>query len=98
MTRARVSAPEGDAEGAAAARHDAGKSNAAKAGRAALTLGALGFVFGDIGTSPLYAMSSIFQVHGVLPNAAGVDGMISLIVWTIILVVMVKYMTFVMRA
>src|ERR1017187_1156015 len=98
MTRGHVSAPEGDAEGAAAARHDAGKSNAAKAGTAALTLGALGVVFGDIGTSPLYAMSSIFQVHGVRPNAAGVDGMISLIVWTIILVVMVKYMTFVMRA
>ena len=77
---------------------DAGKSTAAKAGTAALTLGALGVVFGDIGTSPLYAMISIFGVHGVRPNAAGVDGMISLIVWTIILVVMVKYMTFVMRA
>jgi len=43
-------------------------------------------------------MSSIFQVHGVRPNAAGVDGMISLVVWVIILVVMVKYVTFVMRA
>jgi KUP system potassium uptake protein len=77
---------------------DAGKSTAAKAGTAALTLGALGVVFGDIGTSPLYAMSSIFQVHGVRPNTAGVDGMISLVVWAIILVVMVKYVTFVMRA
>ena len=43
-------------------------------------------------------MRSIFQVHGVRPNAAGVDGMISLVVWVIILVVMVKYVTFVMRA
>ncbi len=82
MTSAHVSAPEGEAQGPA--RHHAGKSRAAKAGTAALTLGALGVVFGDIGTSPLYAMSSIFQVHGVQPNTAGVDGMISLIVWTII--------------
>jgi len=98
MTRAHVSAPEGGARGPAATRPDAGKSAAAKAGTAALTLGALGVVFGDIGTSPLYAMSSIFQVHGVRPNTAGVDGMISLVVWAIILVVMVKYVTFVMRA
>jgi K+ potassium transporter len=96
MTRAHVSAPEGKAQGPA--RPDAGKSTAAKAGTAALTLGALGVVFGDIGTSPLYAMSSIFRVHGVRPNAAGVDGMISLVIWTIILVVMVKYVTFVIRA
>jgi len=97
MTRAHVPAPEGEAQGPGPARRD-GKRTAAKAGTAALTLGALGVVFGDIGTSPLYAMSSIFRVHGVRPNAGGVDGMISLIVWTIILVVMVKYMTFVMRA
>ena len=96
MTSAHVSAPEGEAQGPA--RHDAGKSPAAKAGTAALTLGALGVVFGDIGTSPLYAMSSIFQVHGVQPNTAGVDGMISLVIWTIILIVMVKYVTFVIRA
>jgi hypothetical protein len=43
-------------------------------------------------------MSSIFAVHGVRPDVAGVDGMISLVVWTIVLVVMVKYVTFVMRA
>src|ERR1700678_3209594 len=97
MTRTPVSAPEGAPPGPAPAGR-VGKKTAAQAGTAALTLGALGVVFGDIGTSPLYAMSSIFQVHGVRPNAAGVDGMISLIVWAIILVVMVKYMTFVMRA
>jgi KUP system potassium uptake protein len=97
MTSAHVSAPEGEAQGPGPARRDS-RRTAAKAGTAALTLGALGVVFGDIGTSPLYAMSSIFQVHGVRPNAAGVDGMISLVVWTIILVVMVKYVTFVMRA
>src|ERR1700678_1238940 len=97
MTRTPVSAPEGAPPGPAPAGR-VGKKTAAQAGTAALTLGALGVVFGDIGTSPLYAMSSIFQVRGVRPNSAGVDGMISLIVWTIILVVMVKYVTFVMRA
>src|ERR1700733_4233557 len=43
-------------------------------------------------------MSSIFVVHGVRPDVAGVDGMISLVVWTIVLVVSVKYVAFVMRA
>src|ERR1700685_1940033 len=97
MTRTPVSAPEGAPPGPAPAGR-VGKKTAAKAGTAALTLGALGVVFGDIRPSRLYAMSSIFQVRGVRPNAAGVDGMISLVVWTIILVVMVKYVTFVMRA
>jgi K+ transporter len=86
--------------GIATARHSGrkGASGASGAAAAALTLAALGIVFGDIGTSPLYAMSSIFAVHGVRPDVAGVDGMISLVVWTIVLVVSVKYMTFVMRA
>src|SRR6202044_3830858 len=67
--------------GTAAARHNGGKgaSGTPGAAAAALSLGALGIVFGDIGTSPLYAMSSIFAVHGVRPDAAGVDGMISLV-------------------
>jgi KUP system potassium uptake protein len=65
---------------------------------AALTLAALGVVFGDIGTSPLYALTSVFAVHGVHPDRAGVYGMISLVVWTIMLVVTVKYVACVMRA
>jgi KUP system potassium uptake protein len=55
-------------------------------------------VFGDIGTSPLYALTSVFEVHGVHPNHAGVYGMISLVTWTIVLVVAVKYVAFVMAA
>jgi KUP system potassium uptake protein len=90
----------GEPRGTATARRNGrkGASGASGAAAAALTLGALGIVFGDIGTSPLYAMSSIFAVHGVRPDVAGVDGMISLVVWTIVLVVSVKYVTFVMRA
>lgn len=75
-------------------QRDSGKQTAG----AALTLGALGVVFGDIGTSPLYALTSVFAVHGVKPDHAGVYGIISLVVWTIVLVVSVKYVAFVMRA
>ncbi len=63
-----------------------------------LMIAALGVVFGDIGTSPLYALTSVFAVNGVHPDHQGVYGMISLVVWTIVLVVSVKYVAFVMRA
>jgi KUP system potassium uptake protein len=67
---------------------------------AALALGALGIVFGDIGTSPLYAIQSVFFVDGgiVHPTEANVYGVVSLVFWTITLIVSVKYVTFVMRA
>jgi KUP system potassium uptake protein len=75
-------------------------SGRARGGIAALTLGALGVVFGDIGTSPLYALQSVFFVNGgiVHPTEANVYGVVSLIFWTITLIVSVKYVTFVMRA
>jgi KUP system potassium uptake protein len=75
-----------------------GKHTGSRTAAAALTLAALGVVFGDIGTSPLYALTSVFQVPGVKPDHAGVYGMLSLVVWTIALVVAVKYVIFVMRA
>jgi KUP system potassium uptake protein len=66
----------------------------------ALTVGALGVVFGDIGTSALYAMQAAFSGrHRVLePTPEAVYGVISLVFWTITLVVTVKYVTFIMRA
>jgi KUP system potassium uptake protein len=69
-------------------------------GAAALTFGALGVVFGDIGTSPLYAIQTVFSAdnHAVHPTQATVYGIISLVFWTITLVVSVKYVTFIMRA
>src|ERR1700730_12145855 len=90
----------GEPRGTATARRNGrqGASGALGATAAALSLGALGIVFGDIGTSPLYAVSSIFAVHGVRPDVAGVDGMISLVIWTIVLVVLVKYSAFVIVA
>jgi KUP system potassium uptake protein len=68
--------------------------------RLALTLAALGVVFGDIGTSPLYALHAVFSVdHSVVkPTEAAVYGVISLVFWAITLVVSVKYVTFILRA
>ena len=69
-------------------------------GMAALTLGALGVVFGDIGTSPLYALQAVFGVHNheVRATAAQVYGVISLVFWAITTIVSVKYVSFIMRA
>ena len=65
----------------------------------ALSLTALGVVYGDIGTSPLYAFREAFHAqHGVAPTPAAVYGVLSLIVWSLVLVVSVKYIAFVMRA
>ncbi len=67
---------------------------------AALTLGALGVVFGDIGTSPLYALQTVFTAdhHAVHATGGDVYGVISLVFWSITMVVSVKYVTFIMRA
>lgn len=66
---------------------------------AVLTLTALGVVYGDIGTSPLYALKECFgPVHGVAPTPENVIGVLSLLVWSLILVVSVKYISFIMRA
>lgn len=64
-----------------------------------LALGALGVVFGDIGTSPLYALRECFGgEYGLELNPANIHGILSLILWTLIITICVKYMVFVMRA
>jgi KUP system potassium uptake protein len=63
---------------------------------AALSLGALGIVYGDIGTSPLYALRECL-VH-VGPSEEHVLGIVSLVFWSLVLVVIVKYLTFILRA
>jgi KUP system potassium uptake protein len=76
-----------------------GHSHPAPGPRAALALGALGVVFGDIGTSPLYALKEcVHSVHGVPPTPDNVYGVLSLIFWALTMVVTVKYLTFIMRA
>jgi len=66
---------------------------------AKLSLGAIGVVYGDIGTSPLYAIKECFTPgHGVAVNQANVYGVLSLVFWALTLVIVVKYITFVLRA
>jgi KUP system potassium uptake protein len=72
----------------------------AQAGRAALALGALGVVYGDIGTSPLYTEQAIFTNYSAtrVVSPAGVFGAASLIFWALMIVVSIKYAGFIMRA
>src|SRR4051812_2419950 len=78
--------------------HRVGRPRAHHGGGALLlTAGALGIVFGDIGTSPLYALQATFT-EAVTPDRQGVYGVISLVFWAITLIVSVKYVTFIMRA
>ncbi|HBT82571.1 MAG: potassium transporter Kup [Desulfuromonadales bacterium GWC2_61_20] len=64
-----------------------------------LSLATLGVVYGDIGTSPLYALRECFhRSHGLAPTADNVLGVLSLIVWALIIVVSVKYVAFILRA
>lgn len=70
-----------------------------KASTWALALGALGVVYGDIGTSPLYAIKECFNPeYGLAPSVDNVIGICSLVFWSLVLVVVVKYLWFVMRA
>jgi hypothetical protein len=63
-----------------------------------LAIAALGVVYGDIGTSPLYAFRESLAAHALGPTQASVFGILSLIFWAILVVVTIKYVVFVMRA
>jgi len=70
----------------------------ARSGRLLLTgLAALGVVFGDIGTSPLYTLKTVLDYTGPHPDPSAVLGALSLIVWTLFLITTVKYVNFAMR-
>ncbi len=72
--------------------------HSSKSSLAALTLGAIGVVYGDIGTSPLYAFKEVFA-HGHVPmSAANIHGVLSLIFWTLTVVVSLKYVLLILRA
>jgi KUP system potassium uptake protein len=74
-------------------------SNPAKSSLAALSLAAIGIVYGDIGTSPLYAMKEIFSpAHGLALNQENLLGVVSLIVWGLTIIVSLKYVTLILRA
>ncbi|MDQ6892525.1 MAG: potassium transporter Kup [Acidobacteriota bacterium] len=66
---------------------------------AKLSLGALGIVYGDIGTSPLYALRECFHgPHAIAPTPENVLGVLSLVFWSLVIVISIKYLIFVMRA
>ncbi|QWC95740.1 potassium transporter Kup [Polynucleobacter paneuropaeus] len=76
-----------------------GASHQQKGSLAALALGAVGIVFGDIGTSPLYALKVCFDpVNGIPMTPDSIFGVISMIFWSFVMVVSLKYLLFVMRA
>jgi KUP system potassium uptake protein len=65
---------------------------------AGLTLGALGVVYGDIGTSPLYALKEVFHGGHVVPTHDNILGVLSLLFWTMTIIVSVKYVLLILRA
>ena len=72
----------------------------AHASRAVLALGALGIVYGDLGTSPLYTMQVVFSQHAraATPTPVGVYGVVSLIFWALTIIVSLKYAVVILRA
>jgi KUP system potassium uptake protein len=84
---------------AAVQKSAARRPHAPRGAFATLTIGALGIVFGDIGTSPLYAMDALFFGRGeAAPTPDDVLGGVSLVIWTITIIVAVKYAILVLRA
>jgi KUP system potassium uptake protein len=74
-------------------------SDQTKSSLRALTLAAIGIVYGDIGTSPLYTMKEVFsKEHGIPLTEANLFGVVSLIVWGLVVIVSLKYVTLVLRA
>ncbi len=66
---------------------------------ATLTIAAIGIVYGDIGTSPLYTMKEVFsEEHGIALTHVNILGVVSLILWGLILIISLKYVTLVLRA
>ncbi|HJW45610.1 MAG TPA: KUP/HAK/KT family potassium transporter, partial [Lysobacter sp.] len=78
---------------------DQGHNGHGNVGLAGLVVGAIGVVFGDIGTSPLYTLKEAFTPHyGLIANHDTVLGILSLIFWALMIVVTLKYVTIIMRA
>jgi len=74
------------------------KPNRSASSLAALTLGAIGVVYGDIGTSPLYALKEVFASGRVPLTESNIYGVLSLVFWTLTVVVSVKYVVLILRA
>jgi KUP system potassium uptake protein len=91
--------PDASAAAAPYTSHDLHAGHAPKGSLATLMVGAVGVVFGDIGTSPLYALKESFAGHHKLvPDQPHIMGVISLMFWSMMIVVSIKYCLFIMRA
>jgi KUP system potassium uptake protein len=79
---------------------DVGQAHAAPAGLAPLVVGALGVVYGDLGTSPLYSIREAFvgESHRLAVDRVNVMGAVSIIVWTLVVIIAIKYVLLVLRA
>jgi KUP system potassium uptake protein len=77
--------------------HQAASGAAPNPRLTAMSLAALGIVFGDIGTSPLYTLKTVLDLTGAHPNATTILGSLSLILWTLVVVTTIKYVGFAMR-
>ncbi len=95
-----VTAPDSPQSGAGAPLPNAGHGGSRRKRRLlVLSLASLGIVFGDIGTSPLYALRECFYgTHAITPTPFNVLGVISLILWSLILVISIKYLVLILRA
>ena len=93
---AQVPSPAGDPATPGGRAHPAVQHG----GMVGLAVGALGVVFGDIGTSPLYALKTVFSIDrsAITPTPGDVYGVISLVFWSITVVVSIKYVVFILRA
>ncbi|MGW2048437.1 potassium transporter Kup [Streptomyces sp. NPDC001858] len=93
--------PAGPEDGSVPLPESAGEPSARDVVRLAVVVGALGVVFGDIGTSPLYTLQTVFNPddpHPVPVSTANVYGVVSLVFWSVMIIVMVTYVLLAMRA
>jgi len=94
ITETGVAAADGDVTGESDSAHPHGQGPLYK-----LALGAVGIVYGDIGTSPIYAFRETFAGHHVLQaDKVHIFGVLSLIFWSMMIIVTLKYVTIIMRA
>jgi KUP system potassium uptake protein len=94
-----MSSSSGSAHGSAAPTNETVPSHWLDKKRFLLAFGSIGVVFGDIGTSPLYAIKECFHgKHAIPPDPANILGVLSLVFWSMTVVVSIKYVHFILRA
>src|SRR6202023_1263780 len=86
-----------DQRGVLLAETNAGAGEAAAPSLPLAALAALGVVFGDIGTSPLYTLKTVLALTGARPDPSVTLGALSLIIWTLVVITTIKYVTIAMR-